>query len=55
MLQVFKIHVAKAEEDWFIFRRYTDFVRLNDKVIYKNRKALRGNIFFIFDLGFMSL
>lgn len=31
--QIFKVQVQKNEFDsWFIFRRYTDFVRLNDKV-----------------------
>lgn len=32
---VFKLHVQKnAKESWFIFRRYTDFVRLNDQLQY---------------------
>ena len=31
--QVFKLHVQRScVESWFIFRRYTDFVRLNEKV-----------------------
>lgn len=31
--QVYKILVKKtAEESWVVFRRYTDFSRLNDKV-----------------------
>lgn len=31
--QVFKILVRKtADESWVVFRRYTDFSRLNDKV-----------------------
>ncbi|XP_033113596.1 sorting nexin-16-like [Anneissia japonica] len=30
---VFKIHVRKSPtENWFVFRRYTDFVRLNNKL-----------------------
>ena len=31
--QIFKIQVKKGSDDhWFIFRRYTDFVRLNKKL-----------------------
>ena len=31
--QVFKINVQRTEGDnWFVFRRYTDFVRLNEQV-----------------------
>jgi len=31
--QVFKIKVQRTEGDnWFVFRRYTDFVRLNERV-----------------------
>ena len=40
-LQVYKILVKKNQEDsWVIFRRYTDFSRLNDKVRLgiKNKK-----------------
>ena len=33
IFQVFKIKVEKSEGDsWFVFRRYTDFVQLNEKV-----------------------
>lgn len=33
LLQVFKVLVRKTpDESWVVFRRYTDFSRLNDKV-----------------------
>lgn len=33
LLQVYKILVRKThDESWVVFRRYTDFSRLNDKV-----------------------
>ena len=33
LLQVFKLHVHRGRHDnWFVFRRYTDFVQLQNKV-----------------------
>lgn len=33
LLQVYKVLVRKTlDESWVVFRRYTDFSRLNDKV-----------------------
>lgn len=35
LLQVFKVLVRKTpDESWVVFRRYTDFSRLNDKVCF---------------------
>lgn len=35
LLQVFKVLVRKTpDESWVVFRRYTDFSRLNDKVFF---------------------
>lgn len=35
LLQVFKVLVRKTQdESWVVFRRYTDFSRLNDKVCF---------------------
>ena len=30
--QVYKIEVKGSQRNWFVFRRYTDFTRLNDRV-----------------------
>lgn len=36
LLQVFKVLVRKTQdESWVVFRRYTDFSRLNDKVSFR--------------------
>lgn len=32
LFKVFKIEVKSSQRSWFVFRRYTDFTRLNDRV-----------------------